>query len=393
MNVQVDSGKSIQVQLLSFFLEDFASFNVEPGRPRPWLMDMPTRKLHPGLDMLYQKAAASTALAFFGIITVNADLREEARRTYAHTLEGHRRQILQMQRWKALQGTEQYADYMCNLVMVTLLLCSYELLLPSSMNSWFSHARGASVLLESLGPQVCRDGHLHQVLQSLRFGAVSIQGMHPRKEANPGQVLMSFTSGQSSFLADDEWVTIPFEGKSKTAVDELVDVLLRLPWSQMCSEAAVEDFVRDDMLRSAIDVLDEWWSRYRAQFDLDYTPSRDSLHYSSAHINVHRVGAVTVSLLNGVLVKLCSMMSDIRGLRDKHWQHSERTLSAAHYVFLQCNHHARMQVYAPVLMVTLHGASDEQKLRARGLLDRFEDHEGIGNISAIHKARQILSST
>ncbi|KIN09111.1 hypothetical protein OIDMADRAFT_107806 [Oidiodendron maius Zn] len=98
-------------------------------------------------------------------------------------------------------------------ICTTLMLLYYELIRPSVIGSWLGHLRGLGQMIFLLGPQNCQSGVLHLFFRALRL-------------------LMAYYSAwtcTSSFLASQEWATVPFAQAGTTACDDVVTVLLSLP--------------------------------------------------------------------------------------------------------------------------------------------------------------------
>lgn len=172
-SIQSSPVTSLQAQMLSFFIEDFGCLKMAPHHLRPWALDLPFQVHPPELEKHFHHAASGAAMAFYGMITVDRAMKEEARRIYASSLDSHRKLLLRFPKAVSKMSEAGRTQYLRSLIAITLLLSSFELLLPASLNSWFSHCEGAAYLLKEVGPQACEDGFMHQVFQVIRFGSVS----------------------------------------------------------------------------------------------------------------------------------------------------------------------------------------------------------------------------
>ncbi|KAF2096619.1 hypothetical protein NA57DRAFT_58522 [Rhizodiscina lignyota] len=383
-SVQIDLAKSNQAQLLSLFIEDFSNLHVDPSQPTPWLLELPHQSCPPELEPLVRTAASSATLAFFGMITADNAIQEEARRCYGRGLSYQGRQLLRLQSKAKHWNEQRRLEYIRVLISAAMLLCSYELVLPSDTNSWFLHIAGAASLLNGLGPEACQEGFIHQIFQIVRFGVA----------------LTCFVAPKPTFLSSGDWVDIPFEKSRKTSFDKLMGILIEVPWAEIePSTARGDDSAtleeRISIVQSGITALDEWWCQHRSQYDMEYCPPRDFMDYGSSYKEVYRIGAVIVTLYNGALVKLIGILGFISPensdpLKEKHWQHSERVLSCASFIADQPNHHAKLQVSLPTTVVAYCGATPAQRARARHILERVADDGKKGDPQTVERAAQLV---
>ena len=100
-------------------------------------------------------------------------------------------------------------------LIASLLLALYEVFQGSTVDSssWLSHAQGAARLIELRGPERHRTDQAHQSFLASRISTI-YAGILQRK---------------SSYLAAEEWRTVPWESQHRTYFDRLVDIAADLP--------------------------------------------------------------------------------------------------------------------------------------------------------------------
>lgn len=173
LTTEIFSAKCSQAQLLALFIEGFSNLHVDPSQPKPWYIELPYQSCPPELETLFRYTTSSSTLAFFGMITMDQAVQEEARRSYGLGLAYLRRELLQAQHKAKSWDEDKRFDYLRVLCSASMLLCGYELLQPSDTNTWFSHCMGSASLMEAIGSEACQEGFMHQVFHIVRFGVVS----------------------------------------------------------------------------------------------------------------------------------------------------------------------------------------------------------------------------
>lgn len=169
----ISPSKACKSQLLGIFIDDFSNLQIDPSGPLPWLRELPYQSCPVAMEELCLNASSAASLAFMGAITANEDVKELARKSYATGLESQRKQIAVFHSNARKGSLSEYA-----LMTTALLLCAYEVLQPSALFSWHSHAQGAAQIMKVLGPSAFRkdqgsNGWPYQLYSVLRFGAVS----------------------------------------------------------------------------------------------------------------------------------------------------------------------------------------------------------------------------
>jgi hypothetical protein len=100
----------------------------------------------------------------------DADVRKAAFTHYSTGLSHQRRRLNSL---FGESGTPSKEDIMASL-LIALLLLEFELLAPTSLNSWSQHAAGSLQLLKMLGPEACQGSPLFEIFSHLRFIVVSL---------------------------------------------------------------------------------------------------------------------------------------------------------------------------------------------------------------------------
>jgi hypothetical protein len=147
---------------VSHFIESFGFKPSTPGRQPPtWLDQLGTISVSPGPDLVKHSIRAAS-MHFYGTLAGDISIRTEACRWYSTALRG-------LQSLLSENTTQFTADVICATVMLT----HFENLAGTSGDAWIQHVQGAAMMLETCGPEGCRDGFLHQLFRHLRLLTVS----------------------------------------------------------------------------------------------------------------------------------------------------------------------------------------------------------------------------
>jgi Fungal specific transcription factor domain len=125
------------------------------------------------------------------------------------TLYGQALQDLQL----ALRDPERiYSD---EVLIASMLLGVYEIFEGSTADpdSWLSHARGAARLIELRRPERHRTRHAHHAFLASRIPTI----------------YASILQRRATYLAEQEWRTLPWESQHRTYMDRLIDLVTELP--------------------------------------------------------------------------------------------------------------------------------------------------------------------
>ncbi|RFU24126.1 hypothetical protein B7463_g12212, partial [Scytalidium lignicola] len=135
-------------------------------------------------------------------------------------------------------------------VCAPIMMCHFEIMAASSSDGWINHIEAAASMLKIKGPSNCRLGLEHEMFLTL-FVSMTTNEAHP------------FTS--------EQWMTVPFEKRSKNLWDELLDIFLLLPRCLTLSEevlkpgrqewSGIESKLRDSVL-DLVSRLNHWRLRY-----------------------------------------------------------------------------------------------------------------------------------
>ncbi|KAH8812353.1 hypothetical protein F5884DRAFT_785173 [Xylogone sp. PMI_703] len=154
-------------------------------------------------------AIRAAILAFYGTGNGDMDVIREADHWNLLALQAQRAVVARTLTPSKAISHIPTLDEIC----ATLMLLYYELIRPSTIGSWLGHLRGLSQMVLLLGPYNCQSGVSLLFLRTVRQ-------------------LMAYYSiwtEKPSFLATEEWTTIPFAQSGMTASDDLVNVLLSIP--------------------------------------------------------------------------------------------------------------------------------------------------------------------
>ncbi|OCK73910.1 hypothetical protein K432DRAFT_410311 [Lepidopterella palustris CBS 459.81] len=99
--------------------------------------------------------------------------------------------------------------------LATAIMCLLlaELILPISTNSWITHTQGISKLIQLANPDIFLSGTYHKLFVGFR----------------PGLVVLAFMSRKATFLALDDWVTVPFTLNPPRPIQALLSEVVVLP--------------------------------------------------------------------------------------------------------------------------------------------------------------------
>lgn len=102
-----------------------------------------------------------------------------------------------------------------HVLIACMLLCLYEVFEGSAFNSksWMAHAQGAARLIELRGPARHQEWDAH----------------HPFLASRIPTIYAAILSRQATYLANEDWLTVPWEKQSRTYFDRLVDLAVHVP--------------------------------------------------------------------------------------------------------------------------------------------------------------------
>ncbi|KAH8884133.1 hypothetical protein GQ53DRAFT_405389 [Thozetella sp. PMI_491] len=200
----VSARNALRQQLVSLYLgeqlpdEIIAASNGD----RNWLLQVPwIETLTPSLEAaifatcgarLGQKGGGNADLSYRSLAFYNTSLRELQKAINHPTL--------------------QYQD---QTLATCLALTMYEYAeCPGKVpGGYLSHYQGSMELLRHRGPEAHATGLGHSVLRAIRMHAV----------------FRGFQNRSTSFLAEKDWLDLPWASKPKDYHDQLIDIMLRLP--------------------------------------------------------------------------------------------------------------------------------------------------------------------
>lgn len=99
-------------------------------------------------------------------------------------------------------------------LIASMLLGVYEILEGSAMDSdWLSHAQGAARLIELRGPELHKTRQAHHSFLACRIPTV----------------YAAIVQRQATYLAKEQWRTVPWESQHRAYFDRLIDIATELP--------------------------------------------------------------------------------------------------------------------------------------------------------------------
>ncbi|KPI34568.1 uncharacterized protein AB675_11207 [Cyphellophora attinorum] len=105
-------------------------------------------------------------------------------------------------------------------------LTIFEVMAPSGgdVSGWSRHVQGISRLFELRGPELHVSGLAHRLFLGFRSSAVRIFNLHPFMYA-----IHALALRKPTYLADPDWLVIPFTVEPKTNFHALIDIMLQIP--------------------------------------------------------------------------------------------------------------------------------------------------------------------
>lgn len=209
--------------------------------------------------------------------------------------------------------------------------------------------------------------------------------------------------GRGTFLGNEEWRSIPFEGREKTWLEKLCDAILAIQWADAAPGIVLQDNLdppeRKNRVRLAeqgIHSLEDWWTDFCLAHNLELASTSFST-YRNSYLDAYRISALMVALHSGAIVKLCAVLNLISPehrtwISPKLWHHSERVITAAACVAEESNYHAKLFVSAPASIVTMYGATKQQKEQASLLLTGLDHVKAMGDPLVCEKAARLMLS-
>ena len=176
-------------------------FIIRCGHPMDWT------------EMVHELAATEKSLAnAFSALTIarvgkeNRDSRlvRESTKVYGQALKNMQSALF--------DPTRMHSD---EVLIASMLLGLYEIFEGSTLESrsWLSHAQGAARLIEFRGPERHRNRQAHHVFLGSRVPTI----------------YAAILSRKATYLADEDWRTIPWENQHRTYYDKLVDTTTDIP--------------------------------------------------------------------------------------------------------------------------------------------------------------------
>lgn len=171
------------------------------GHPMKWLEVVNELS---GNDSCLNNAFSALILSRVSEESKDYQLDEASTLLYGNSLQDLQAALLDPERL--------YSD---DILIASLLLAVYEVFQGSTIDSssWLSHAYGAARLIELRGPERHKTDQAHQAFLASRISTI-YAGILQRK---------------ATYLATEEWRTVPWESQHRTYFDRLIDISTELP--------------------------------------------------------------------------------------------------------------------------------------------------------------------
>lgn len=158
---QPDRASIFDSLFVSHFIDSFGFKSATAAsQPPTWLDELSVMVMLPG-DSLTKHSIRAASMYFYGLLAQDASIQTEACKWYSRSLQGLRALLSH----KCPQLTER-------IICATVMLTHYENI-AGTYRGWLQHVQGAAVMIETRGPQSCRDGFLHQIFRHVRLLTVS----------------------------------------------------------------------------------------------------------------------------------------------------------------------------------------------------------------------------
>lgn len=150
---------------VTHFIESFGNLKTSvSAAPSPiWLDELPVLIASP-LPSLAKDAIRAGSMLHYGMQARDASIQTEARQWYARALQGLRHVLLQ-----GVGTGDRSSSFNEGAICAALMLSHFETVAKTSLGAWLKHVDGASMMLETLGPERCRVGFMNQLFRHLRL--------------------------------------------------------------------------------------------------------------------------------------------------------------------------------------------------------------------------------
>lgn len=157
------------------FVAHFIDSFFGPTKPPPaagipskiWLHELPVFLTSPEPSSA-KHAIRATSMLSYGSITDDIAIKTAARKWYTKALQDLQC-LLSRGKLSLLESS------LCAIVM----LIHFETWAGTSHRAWLQHVKGAALLLEAGGPELCRSGFMHQIFSHIRLQMVQCLSVIP----------------------------------------------------------------------------------------------------------------------------------------------------------------------------------------------------------------------
>ncbi|KAL5342134.1 hypothetical protein BJX70DRAFT_357042 [Aspergillus crustosus] len=214
---RIDTSKSMLDVFIERFVDAFSpEVDVKSGQAGAIRRAAEIRMFSPILTDAFE----SVSQVFFGRSVQNKTIEATGFSYYPRVLRSLQDALQDPERSKA-EST----------LATVILLMAFESVERTSQASLWAHVQGALRLIEHRGPENHMYGVEHLLFTELRPYWVSTDSVLNRPKANTRQVSASFSNRAPSFLAREDWKTIPWSAgtTAKNILHYLLDLAVEIP--------------------------------------------------------------------------------------------------------------------------------------------------------------------
>ena len=277
---------------LSHYIESFDA--IEEGylslQPGLWFDRLPEFLASP-IQSPVKYSIRAVGMCFYGVLTGNIPIRTNAYSWYAGSL----RSLHSLLQNRATMGDGNMAVPTEDIICASIMMSQFEIMASTTPTAWMQHVEAAAAMLVNRGPENCSLGLAHQMFLTVRLFIVSnlyfdilvhLYAYGPILR----QAYVAMTTNKTHVFASQPWLTIPFEKRLKSPIDELVDIILSLPsclvlGEEISAQVSRNFSVAEERLRKyardIISRLDYWQQQFCTEVIAPEGRRQTSLHHTA----------------------------------------------------------------------------------------------------------------
>ncbi|KAL8715200.1 MAG: hypothetical protein Q9220_001158 [cf. Caloplaca sp. 1 TL-2023] len=203
---QPSKAEIFQQHYTAHFIGNFFNPASFRSRQAAWAYHLPAILASTSTPAV-QAATRAATMAFYGTVAEDIVVQTEACRWYVKGMAHQRNEL------EKTSSPTRVRDLDIASVLAPLMFSIFETIMMTSHTGWVQHMHAAIRVLEVLGPEACQEGFAHNLFKAVRVSAVYCADSWKSPPA----------------LESNEWCTIPFLIRSKTAYDLLDDISMQVP--------------------------------------------------------------------------------------------------------------------------------------------------------------------